>query len=222
MNNLISYEIDSKVINVFVPSKDDLTKVLLDLKINSYYEVNQIHSNLVHIVDDKYQNKLDGDAMITNIPYKALVIKTADCMPILAYDRKNRVIGTVHSGWKGTLNNIIGVTLNKMINEFNSNPTDIEIYLYPYIKQCHFEIKEDVYNQFSNRIKNIAEYTKTKDDKYYLDLLEIVVKDALDKGIKKENITDHSVCTYCYHEIFKSYRYNQTSDRNYLLVMLKD
>ena len=54
------------------------------------------------------------DALITHEPGYCICISTADCIPILLYDRKNAVIAAVHAGWRGTVNHILGHTLDKM------------------------------------------------------------------------------------------------------------
>ena len=221
MEKLTSYDIDKNIINFFTAKEYDLSTVLKKLNIKNYFCLNQIHSNIVHIVDENYQDKKDGDAFITKIPNCALVIRTADCIPMVIYDKKQKIIGAIHSGWKGTLNSIIEKTINSMIDNFSSNPKDLYLYLYPSIQKCHFEIGKDVYDQFAQKLENIKKYTTQKNEKYYLDLPQIVIDDAIKTGVLKEHIFNNNVCTYCHNDIFYSYRYNHTDKRNYLIVMIK-
>lgn len=217
MNNII-LDIDKSIINIF--SSDRVDKILNKLKIDKYYEVKQIHSNIVHIIDDEYLNNSIGDALITNIPNKPLIIKVADCVPILLYDKENKVIALVHSGWKGTLEHITENTVKVMINKFNSKKENISAYIYPSIRKCHFEVEDDVYTLFKDKIENIDKYTTQRDIKYYIDLQQII-KDELNKvGIT--NIIDTYICTYCHHDKYHSYRYNHTDKRNILLTMIKE
>lgn len=217
MNN-ISLDIDKSIINIF--SSDRVDKILTKIKLDKYYEVKQIHSNIVHIIDDEYPNNSIGDALITNIPNKPLIIKVADCVPILLYDKENKVIALVHSGWKGTLEHITENTVKVMINKFNSKKENISAYIYPSIRKCHFEVEDDVYTLFKDKIENIDKYTKQRDIKYYIDLQQII-KDELNKvGIT--NIIDTNICTYCNHDKYHSYRYNHTDKRNILLAMIKE
>lgn len=209
-----SFNIDN-IINIF---SNDIDYIKEKYNIDKYYELTQIHSNIINVLDNNYINKTKGDAIITNKKNIPLVIKTADCIPILLYDKENKVIALVHSGWKGTLNNIVIDTLNKMINKYNSKKENIDVYLYPSIRKCHFEVEYDVYTQFKNKIKNIEKYTTKKDIKYYIDLQQIVIDNLKQNGINK--IYDSKVCTYCNHDIYHSYRYNHTNKRNYLLVII--
>lgn len=210
------FNIDDNIINIFSNSIDDIKK---KYKITDYYELTQIHSTNTIIVDNNYINKTVGDALITNKINTPLVIKIADCIPILLYDNKNKVIAVIHSGWKGTLNNIVINTLNIMISKYNSKTENISAYLYPSIRKCHFEVEEDVYKLFKNKVNNINKYTTKKTNKYYIDLQQIVIDNLKENNIT--NIHDSGICTYCHNDIYYSYRYNHTDKRNYLLVMLK-
>jgi len=214
----ITLDIDKNIINIF--SSEKIDKILSDLKLDNYYELKQTHSDIVHIVDDNYINCSIGDALITNKPNKTLIIKVADCVPIALYDKEHKVIALVHSGWQGTLKNITNKTVSVMIDKFNSKLENINVYIYPSIRNCHFEVKEDVYSLFKEKINNIDKYTNKKDDKYYIDLQSIIKDNLNNLGIT--NIIDTAICTYCHHDIYYSYRYNHTDKRNILLVMIKE
>ena len=217
MNKEFKFKINN-IFNIF--TSDSLTNTISKYHLNSYCSLNQIHSDTIISIDDNYQNNSTGDAMITNQKNIPLVIKTADCIPILLYDQKKAIIAVVHAGWKGILNDITIKTINKMITEFNCNPNDIVVYLYPSIRKCHFEIEIDVYTLFKNKIKNLDNYTTKKGNKYYIDLQQILI-DSI-KKMHIDNIIDSNICTYCNHDKFYSYRYNHTAKRNYLIGMIEE
>ena len=217
MNDII-LDIDKSIINIF--SNKSINIILKELNLNNYYEVKQIHSDIIHIIDDNYTNTLTGDALITKDINKPLIIKIADCVPILLYDKENKIIALIHSGWKGTLEYITNKTIKVMQNKYNSKLENINAYIYPSIRQCHFEIEEDVYKLFKDKIKNIDKYTIKKDIKYYINLQSIIIDNLKDLGIN--NIIDTNICTYCNHDIYYSYRYNHTDKRNILLAMIKE
>ena len=170
-----SFNIDN-IFNIF--SSYPLQEILRNYNINDYYYLNQIHSNKVLILDSNYKNNSDGDALITDEINKAIVIRTADCIPIIMYDKKNKVLAVVHSGWKGTLNSITINTLRIMLDKYHSKENNISVYMYPSIRDCHFEVEEDVYKLFKNKITNIDEYTYHKGIKYYIDLQKIIIDDS--------------------------------------------
>ena len=214
----ITFNIDKHILNIFTSKNID--EILKLYNIDKHYYLNQIHSNKIHIVDDKYINGSDGDALITNKINTPLIIKTADCIPIVIYDKENKVIAAIHSGWKGTLNNIVINTIKIMKEKFNCQKENIYVYLYPSIRRCHFEVKQDVYLEFKNKIVNIDNYVLKKERSYYIDLQQIVKDNIKLLGIN--NIIDSNICTYCYHDKFYSYRYNKTNKRNILFVMIKE
>lgn len=217
MDNII-LDIDKNIVNIF--SAEPIETIISKLNLNNYYQTKQIHSDIIHIVDNNYINNSIGDALITNHTNKPLIIKVADCVPIILYDKENKVIGVVHSGWKGTLENITTKTIKVMMDNFNSNIEHIKVYIYPSIRQCHFEVEDDVYSLFKNKINNIDKYTTKKDKKYYIDLQSIIKSELNNLGIT--NIIDTNICTYCNHKQYHSYRYNHTDKRNILLVMIKE
>ena len=217
MNDII-LNIDSNILNIF--SNKEINDLIKELKLNNYYEVKQTHSDIVHIIDDNYINNSIGDALITNNKNTPIIIKIADCIPILIYDKENKVISLVHSGWKGTLKNITIKTIETMISKYNSKKENIYVYIYPSIRQCHFEIQEDVYSLFKDTITNIDKYTNKLENKYYIDMQYIIKDKLIEIGIT--NIIDTNICTYCNHDIYYSYRYNHTDKRNVLLAMIKE
>lgn len=217
MNDVI-LNIDSNLLNIF--SNKEIKELIKELKLNNYYEVKQTHSDIVHIIDDNYINNSVGDALITNQKNTPIIIKIADCIPILIYDKENKVISLVHSGWKGTLKNITIKTIEIMISKYNSKKENIYVYIYPSIRQCHFEIQEDVYSLFKDTINNIDKYTNKLENKYYIDMQSIIKDKLIEIGIT--NIIDTNICTYCNHDIYYSYRYNHTDKRNILLAMIKE
>lgn len=217
MDNII-LNIDNNILNVF--TSKGIKEILQKYNLNNYYETKQIHSNIVHIVDDNYINGSIGDALITNKINKPLIIKVADCVPIILYDKLNKVVALIHSGWKGTLKNITENTIKVMEKKFNSKGENIQAYIYPSIRQCHFEVEEDVYSLFKNKIDNIDKYTIRKDIKYHIDLQSIIKDKLINLGIT--DIIDSNICTYCNHKTYHSYRYNHTDKRNILLVMIKE
>ena len=214
----IKLNIDNNILNIF--SSNQIESILKELNLNNYYELKQIHSNIVHILDNNFINNTEGDAIITNIPNIPIIIKVADCVPIILYDKENKVLSLIHSGWKGTLNNITINTINLMINKFNSKVENIYAYIYPSIRKCHFEVEYDVYSLFKDKIPNIDKYTTKKKNKYYIDLQSIIKDNIYNIGIS--NIIDTNICTYCNHDIYYSYRYNHTDKRNILLAMIKE
>ncbi len=155
--------------------------------------VKQIHSNLVLLADR--QGVLgEGDALVTNIPGLAVSIRTADCYPILLADARNRAIGAIHAGWRGTAGHIVLKTLEKMYAEYKTNPNDIRAAIGPGIGRCCFEVGDEVSRQFG------------LEGRTHVDLASENRKQMEAAGVLPENIEALGVCTFCDAERFFSYR----------------
>ena len=82
----------------------------LKLNFKKIILLNQIHSNKFHFIDKNLKlkkNNFEGDALITNKKEFPIAILTADCVPILIYDEKEKMIAAIHAGWKGAFKGII-------------------------------------------------------------------------------------------------------------------
>ena len=178
----------------------------------------QRHTGNVLIIDRK-QNTDDADynldyldnvdAVITNKPGIALATTCADCLNILLYDDTKKVIANIHSGWRGSLQKIAQKTANNMIEVFGCNPADIKAYMMPAIRKCHFEVGEDVIDDFRQNVgymENVIENGRVVDGKpkYNIDNILINKNLLLECGIKE--IYDSNICSFCSNEMIHSKR----------------
>ena len=83
---------------------------------------------------------LKGDGLMTNEPGVLLGIQTADCVPVLLADRKNRAVAAFHAGWRGTLARIVENGVGKMRLEFGSDPRHLVASIGPAIGQCCYGV----------------------------------------------------------------------------------
>ena len=181
-----------------------------DFPHKNFIVANQTHSSNIHIINESKElgwNSLESaikncDALITNQKNIMLTILTADCVPILLFDPKQKIVAAVHAGWKGTEQEILFKTVQKMKKEFNSNPKDIIAGVAPSIGSCCYEVDWNVAQHF----KNIENSYIEKNEKYMLNLPYINRLQLLNAGLKKENIEMSHVCTACEVEHYFSYR----------------
>ena len=143
-----------------------------------------------------------------------LCTTSADCISLLFYDDNKKVIGDVHSGWKGTAQRISKKAVEKMIKEYNSNPKDIICCICPSIRKCHFEVDTDVMEIFKNefeytgKIDEIISLGRKVDNKQKYNIDTVLINKILlkDMGLQEKNIIDCDICTVCDSEDFHSYR----------------
>ena len=107
--------------------------------------MHQIHSNKFVFINRKFNNnkkKIIGDALITKNKNTALGILTADCVPILIYDQKLKIISAIHAGWKGAYKGIVDKVIKFLIKK-GSEPKNIFAVVGPCIAQKNYEVKKD-------------------------------------------------------------------------------
>lgn len=169
-------------------------------------QLKQVHSGDVTIVEDaeNHDDLTEGDALITNLAGVGIGIRTADCVPILIVDKDRSVIAAVHAGWRGTWSEIVVNTINKIESEFGISPSELTAVIGPSIKNCCYEVGEDVASLFIDRFGNTNHYlSKRAESKYLLDL-SIANKLSLQEvGVVDIEILDF--CTKC-NDSFYSYR----------------
>ncbi len=231
--NLVNFITDKSVdINYSKQSRDEIRKILQgmsDYQFKKIISPRQTHTdNVVVINEDNLDSELqDVDGVITKLKGIALTIATADCQSIILYDKKNEVIGNIHSGWKGTLNKILSNGINLMIKEFSSNVEDIIVCIGPSILGCCFEVDKDVVDMFNNNFTDIEKFIrlgeiKDSKQKYYIDTVEINKRELINLGILEKNIYLSNVCTKCSSDTYYSYRVQgQDSGRNVTLISMK-
>jgi len=177
----------------------------------------QTHGDIINVINSADQN-LEGDAIITSTPNIGLAISTADCNNIFIYDKSKKVIAAVHSGWKGTEIKILEKTLNKLKDEYNSDPKDLIVYAGPAISKENYEVGEEVASKFDE--KYIEQ--KNNSDKYLLDLKKANMDMVLKFGVPEANIQFSQMCSYKSEELQSYRREGEKSGRALGIIALKE
>lgn len=149
------------------------------------------------------------DGLITDKNGLVLATTNADCILYLLYDKKNKVIGNIHSGWRGSYQRILENGIDIMINEYGSSCDDIIVCICPSIRKCCFEVGKDVRDMFYDKfsfIDDIDKFIFKQGDKFFVDTVGINNVLLLKKGIKAENIYDSNICSVCNSDKVYSYR----------------
>ena len=120
----------------------------------------QTHDTVVKVVDEAFLRlsseeqlkQLEGvDAMVSDMKQVCLCISTADCIPVLCYDTRQKVIAAIHAGWRGTVAHILRGTLEKMHCIFGTEGKDVIACIGPSISLESFEVGEEVYEAFKEQ-----------------------------------------------------------------------
>tara|TARA_B100001063_G_scaffold234020_1_gene250910 strand:+ start:3003 stop:3671 length:669 start_codon:yes stop_codon:yes gene_type:complete len=215
MNNILATFTDISDGNLAYHVGDEKTNVdknrkNLALKYNYDYKklvsMNQTHGNNVQIVDLNSEKIIDDcDGLITNIKDLPLMVMVADCIPILLHDEKKGVIAALHAGRNSTFLKIVEVAINKMKENFGTNPIDIKAILGPSIQKCCYEVSVELVNIV--KISFGSQFVEGR----YIDLQAINKSILKDNGVEK--IVDFTICTKCISKVHYSYRKNSKTGR---------
>jgi YfiH family protein len=180
----------------------------------------QIHSGTVRVVDDTSELRFPRtDGLVTNKKGLPLAVLTADCLPLMFYDPKKKVVAVAHAGYKGLLNQIIENTIERMVSEFASDPKDILVGIGPSIEMKCYEVGEELIEEFIKTFPTFKDMFENINDKYYLNLRSVALQCLRKEGILKENIEVMDICTKC-DKNFYSYRRGDTFERFVSLISL--
>lgn len=191
----------------------------------------QIHSGLIHCVSELPRQTLVGDGLITRTPEILLAIQTADCLPVLLVDTKQKAVGVFHAGWRGTIKRIVEKGVGEMHRHFGTMPKNIKAAIGPGIHTCCYDVGTEVRQQFESQFAyagDLFHEVKESDpvrekypllfltarapghrelpSKLFLDLVEANRRQLISAGVLRKNISASNLCTSCHPELLFSYR----------------
>jgi YfiH family protein len=188
----------------------------------------QFHSAVTLFFATPPQEPRKGDASLTNSRGMLLGVQTADCVPILLVDPKERAIAAIHAGWRGTLARIAQKTVGEMRRHFGSNPANILAALGPAIGACCYEVGTELVTEFTSQFADAEEYfdePRTGEEpnplqwlnkmppghqpppkNVRLDLRKANRSQLVAAGLRNANIFVSDLCTACHTDLFFSYR----------------
>ena len=147
-----------------------------------------------------------ADALVTDLDGKNLVIQVADCQAVLLYEHARRVIANVHCGWRGSVQNIIGQTIEVMKQHFGCRASRIKAGIGPSLGPCCAE--------FINYRKEIPrEFWRYMGLNAHFDFWSLSKDQMIQAGMAEINIEPSAICTRCHTDDFFSYRAARTTGR---------
>ena len=170
-----------KSLNCGIGSSDSKKNVRNNLKIvckkincssKKLILLNQIHSNKFYYIKKKFKfnkKKLKGDALITNVKNIAIGVLTADCVPVLIYDKNLKIISIIHAGWKGAYIGIVKKVVKFLIYH-GSKAKDLIAVIGPCILQKNYEIQKDFKDKFLKKDIQNKNFFKLIKNKTYFSL----------------------------------------------------
>lgn len=175
----------------------------------------QTHGKKVLLIDKEFMTlapaekafRLEGiDALITALPDICIAVSTADCVPILLYDKGNNVVAAIHAGWRGTVSRIINETIALMEKNYQTDPANIHACIGPSISAKAFEVGDEVYEAFATAGFPMEQIAHRETEKWHIDLWKANCLELENNGTPTRNIQITGICTHGNAERFFSAR----------------
>lgn len=189
----------------------------IGIPLNDFTTAKQVHSDHIEIISENYRGcgsndyetaVVATDAMVSSVQNICLMVLVADCVPILLFDRKKKIIGVVHAGWKGTVLRIAQKTVMLLKEKFGCLENDLLVGLGPSIGPCCYIVNvETIFKNVSVlKEKNDIIFHEIHNGKGYFDLWETNKLQLKKAGIPEKNIEIAGKCTSCNCAVFYSHR----------------
>ena len=193
----ISHGVGDDPVNV----ERNRARIKKELELDTLVSARQVHGDKVLSIDRHPGQDLevDGyDALITNLPGLGLMVQQADCQAVMIFDPVGKVVANVHSGWRGSVADIIGKTIEKMGADFGSKPDNLLAAISPSLGPCCAE-----FINYDRELPESLHSYQVKPD--YFDFWAISSDQLGRAGVPAGQITRAEVCTGCDPDYF-SYR----------------
>ena len=147
--------------------------------------LNQIHSNKFYFIkkNHNFSKRIKADSLITNVKNIAIGVLTADCVPILIYDKNKNFISAIHAGWKGAYKGVINNTINYLLKN-GSNRKNLVAVIGPCISEKNYEIKKNFKDKFIKKNPANKKFFRLRKKKSYFCLNDYVYSQLRNLGIK--------------------------------------
>ena len=187
----------------------------------------QTHSDNVHICTDndsgagfgEHPQIADTDALITIIPYQYILIRTADCTPVLLLDNKGRAAGAIHSGREGTRKNISGKTVAVFDRVLGIKPNELTAYIGAGICHRHYPVDERTWLHYNESLREQGFVPDTTLN-LHINIRRDIFQQLIAAGIPFRNIEQICDCTF-EAQGYHSFRRSGTNNRQISLVGLE-
>jgi YfiH family protein len=182
----------------------------LGVPVQALVPTKQVHRAEVVLVPSaaygRWEEGHGADALISCTPGVYLLGFFADCVPVLAYDPRQRAVGLAHAGWRGTLSGIARRLVEAMTAAFGTRPADLRVGLGPAIGPCCYEVGEVVLAALNGWEDAQGLLRPGRPGHAYLDLWEANCRVLLAAGVLREHVEVARLCTACHPDRFFSFR----------------
>lgn len=163
----------------------------------------QIHSAKIHFVKD--EGMLQGDGLLTRKDNLALIVRTADCLPLFFSSEEKNTIGIIHMGWRGAQQGIL-------------DNLDFDLSLFKVaagvgLRQCCYGVGDEFL-----KYPNFKNFIERRDNQLYFNPINFAKNTLIKRGLKEDNFFDANICSFCSNDFF-SFRRNKTTLRTLSFIV---
>ena len=181
--------------------------------------LNQVHGREVvtvrrsvaaDVLASLQQDRPPADALVSDAPDVALVVRAADCVPLLIGDAVTGAVAAVHAGWRGTAARVAVAAVDALARDFGSRPRDLVVAIGPAIGSCCYEVGSDLVDAFAaaghERYLIDRWFLTPRDRKMRLDVVGANRDQLILAGVDEQNIHACGLCTAMHLDVLTSYR----------------
>ena len=189
----------------------------------------QVHQAKVARIDEAFmalntterQEALEGvDALMTNLEGVCIGVSTADCIPVLLYDKETHAVCAIHAGWRGTVRRVVVRAIEAMTAAYGTRPQQLTAQIGPGIHIDSFEVGDEVYHAFAQEGFDMSAISR-REAKWHIDLPECNRLQLLTAGIEPQNVKASNVCTFRQaNDYFSARRLGINSGRIFTGILL--
>ncbi len=166
----------------------------------------QVHGNRVAVVNAIDAGRVfpNTDALVTRTPALPLMLRFADCQPILFYDPTRHALGLAHAGWRGVALGIARRVVETMQGAFGTRPEVLKVGLGPAVGPCCYHVGQDVASAMSYALPDWRKVMRPQGEGWVLDLPAANAQQLDAAGV--QHIERADLCTACHTSEFFSHR----------------
>ena len=170
----------------------DVTQMIRTMRASSMVEAEQVHGASIALIGrSRTSGVIAGcDALVTDVPGLALLVRTADCLPIFVTDPRRGIVAIAHAGWRGLAVSLPARLIAALRHSAQSRPEELHVALGPAIHACCYEVGEECSARFGRFVRE-AHGRRT------CDLIGFAIDQLLGSGVPRERIVDSGFCTAC-------------------------
>lgn len=194
-------------LNISVSAGDNTKNVVENRKrifqaigrtVDSMFDVWQVHSDIGICTESPRGLDVEpqqADAIFTSNPEVTLMMRFADCVPILIFDPVASLVGIIHAGWQGTVNEIAAKSVRKVVDEYGCKPENIHAVIGPSIGPDHYEVRQNVAREARRVFGNDENVIISREDRYFFNLWQANQEVLSRAGVAK--VHQMEICTAC-------------------------